>query len=170
MLNHDLAVEQIPVADLRTYTGNPRSGHVEAIAASLRTNGQYRPLVVNKGTHTGKPNEVLAGNHTLMAARDLGWPTVAVTFLDVDEDQARRILLADNRTSQLGTFDNAALAELLQDAPDLEGTGYSQEDLGRLLDSEVGERKPEEFPEYDDNIETQYRCPKCSYEWSGKAS
>lgn len=29
---------------------------------------------------------------------------------------------------------------------------------------------PEEFPEYDEKIETEYRCPKCGYQWSGKAS
>ncbi len=27
---------------------------------------------------------------------------------------------------------------------------------------------PEQFAEYGDNIETQYCCPKCGYEWSGK--
>ena len=26
---------------------------------------------------------------------------------------------------------------------------------------------PEDFPEYDEDIETEHRCPKCGYEWSG---
>lgn len=26
---------------------------------------------------------------------------------------------------------------------------------------------PDEFPEYDDDIDTDYCCPKCGYEWSG---
>lgn len=42
--------------------------------------------------------EVLAGNHTLQAARELGMAEVTVTQLDVDEEQARRIMLVDNRT------------------------------------------------------------------------
>ena len=29
---------------------------------------------------------------------------------------------------------------------------------------------PDEFREYDEDIETQYQCPKCGYEWSGGAS
>src|SRR5437763_132088 len=28
---------------------------------------------------------------------------------------------------------------------------------------------PEDFPEAGEDIPTAYRCPKCSYEWSGKA-
>lgn len=27
---------------------------------------------------------------------------------------------------------------------------------------------PEDFPEYDEDVETEYRCPHCGYEWSGK--
>ncbi|WP_233717036.1 hypothetical protein [Mycolicibacterium vinylchloridicum] len=42
---------------------------MDAIAESLsQSYGQYRTIVVNKGTLTGRPNEVLAGDHTLMAA------------------------------------------------------------------------------------------------------
>ncbi|MDX3097732.1 hypothetical protein PV417_24845 [Streptomyces sp. ME19-03-3] len=40
---------------------NPRTGDVDAIAESLRVNGRYKAIVVNRGTHTGRPNEVLAG-------------------------------------------------------------------------------------------------------------
>jgi ParB-like chromosome segregation protein Spo0J len=64
--------------ELRTYQRNPRQCDPTAIARSLAVNGQYRPIVVNKGTYTGRPNEVLAGNHTLIAARDLGWEHIAV--------------------------------------------------------------------------------------------
>jgi hypothetical protein len=27
---------------------------------------------------------------------------------------------------------------------------------------------PEEFTEYGEDIETEHKCPKCGYEWSGK--
>lgn len=63
--------QTIPTNQLHTHHKNPRRGDVQAIADSLRVNGQFRPIVVNRGTHTGRPMEVLAGNHTLMAARDL---------------------------------------------------------------------------------------------------
>lgn len=129
---HQLTCEQTAVADLRTYHRNPRQGNVAVIRQSLVTNGQYKPIVANRGTHTGRPNEVLAGNHTLMAARDEGWSDIAVVWVDLDDDQCARIVLADNRTADLGEYDDRLLAELLADLPDLDGTGYDPGDLDKL--------------------------------------
>jgi ParB-like nuclease family protein len=102
---------------------------VEAIKASLRAHGQYRPIVVNRPTM-----QVLAGNHTLEAAKQLGWKEIAATFVDVDDEQARRIVLVDNRTNDLADYDPQALVDLLEELPDLEGSGYDQADLDALLD------------------------------------
>lgn len=124
----------VPLADLAPYYRNPRSGDLDAIAESLSTHGQYKPIVVNRGTHTGRPNEILAGNHTAKAARKLGWDDIAVTWLDVDEATAAKIVIVDNRTSDLAGYDTALLADILTDLPDLEGTGYDQEQLDDLLD------------------------------------
>lgn len=125
--DHGLQVVRVSVAELHTFHKNPRRGDTARIAASLKASGQYKPIVVNKGTHTGRPDEVLAGNHTLIAHRDLGWPHIDTVYVDVDEDQAARIVLADNRTSDVGTIDDAIALELLTDLDDLGGTGY---DLG----------------------------------------
>lgn len=130
---HDLTTTREPVASLRTYHRNPRQGDVATIRQSLTVNGQYRPLVANRGTHTGREREILAGNHTLMAARDAGWAEVAVSWIDVDDDQAARIVAADNRTADLGGYDERLLAELLGDLPDLAGTGYTEDDLDRMV-------------------------------------
>jgi hypothetical protein len=128
-----LALEYVPTADLRLYHQNPRVGDPKKIAESLQVNGQYRALAVNKGTHTGRPNEVLAGNHTLLAVRDLGWSEVGITWVDVDDDQAARIVLADNRTSDVASYEDRLLAELLAELPDLDGTGYDPGDLDDLV-------------------------------------
>jgi len=129
---NNLQVTYYPTADLRLYHRNPRIGNTSRIADSLRINGQYKPVVVNRGTHTGRPNEVLAGNHTLKAARDLGWDTIAAVTIDVDDDQAARIVAADNRTSDLGSYDDRLLLELLTDLPNLDGTGYDPGDIDAL--------------------------------------
>ena len=67
------------VGELQPFHKNPRRGNVEMIAESLQINGQYRAIVVNVGTHTGRPLEVLAGNHTLAAAKQLGWKQITAT-------------------------------------------------------------------------------------------
>lgn len=138
----DLAV---PIDELAPYHRNPRTGDLDSITESLSTNGQYRPIVVNRGTHTGRANEILAGNHTFKAAKQLGWDTIAVTWLDVDDDAAAKIVIVDNRTSDLAGYDTVLLADILTELPDLQGTGYDQEQLDQLLD-ETALPAPIELP------------------------
>jgi DNA modification methylase len=127
---HAPGTKIVATEELRLYPGNPRRGDLDTIKESLQTLGQYRPLVVNRRTM-----QVLAGNHTLKAARELGWTEISVVFVDANEDKARRILLADNRSSDLARNDDEALAQLLEECgADLEGTGYKQADLDQLFD------------------------------------
>lgn len=128
-----LEVTSFDVAALQVFHRNPRRGDVRAIAESLATHGQYRPIVVNVGTHTGRQFEILAGNHTYLAACSLGWATVQATTVDVDEATAHRIVLADNRLADLGAYDEVDLAAAMTAAGDLAGTGYASSDLDELL-------------------------------------
>lgn len=155
-------------ADLNLYHRNPRIGNVEAIKESLVSHGQYKPIVVNKGTHTGRENEVLAGNHTLKAIRDLAeehpdderWQEVDIWEVDVDDDRAARIVVADNRTSDLGQTDDEALLELLQEMDGLEGTGYEDDDIDDLIallqESEDYEEEEAEKPQYDEGLSASH--------------
>ena len=122
-----LRIRTTALADLTQYPGNPRHGNVELIAESLRVNGQYRPIVVQKST-----GHILAGNHTALAAESLGWTRLAAVVVDVDDDEARRIVLADNRTSDVGGHDDTALLALLGSVEGLEGTGYDGSDFEAL--------------------------------------
>lgn len=133
--------ETLDIADLNLHHANPRRGNVEAIAASMAVNGVYKPLVVNRGTHTGRPMEVLAGNHSLRALRllteqqpdETRWRRADCWIVDVDDDRATRIVLADNRTADLGDYDERRLAAALESLDgDLDGTGYDLDDLADL--------------------------------------
>jgi hypothetical protein len=131
-----LDTASVPLSDLKLLEGNARRGNVEMIAESLREHGQYRPVVVNRGTHTGRPMEVVGGNHTVQAARSLGWETVDVSFIDVDEKRLRKIALIDNRANDVATYDDRALLDLLQSLEDdLLGTGFDTSDVDDLLAS-----------------------------------
>jgi hypothetical protein len=118
----------VSVDQLVPYGPNPRRGDLSVIVESLQRHGQYRPIVVRANTF-----EVLAGNHTLAAAKQLGWTKIAATFVDVSDDEAARIVLVDNRTADLAGYDDSILAELLSGLPDLDGTGYSADELETLL-------------------------------------
>ncbi len=96
-------------------------------------NGQYKPIV------TTTNGTILAGNHTYQAALSLGWEQLATVTLDLDPDsaEATRIMLADNRSSDVGNYDDAQLLQLLTSLETLEGTGFDTlavDDLSTLLD------------------------------------
>lgn len=150
-LEHDPSV---PIGELVNYHRNARIGDVDKIRESLSVNGQYRSICVNRGTYTGRKNEVLAGNHTLKAARSLGWDNVAVDWVDVDDEGARRIVLADNRTADRGRYDNDMLVAEISQMESFDGTGYTQEDLDKLL---AGFEEGEEGDPKDSEAEEQYK-------------
>jgi hypothetical protein len=124
----------VPVGKLKGYDKNPRKGNVKAIAESLEVNKQYRPIVVQKSTM-----KILAGNHTWQAAKSLGWAEIAVVFVDVNDEEAKRIVLADNRTNDLADYDGQVLAALLKDLGDSIGTGYSADDMDAILKSALSD-------------------------------
>jgi len=132
---------------------------VGVIAASLRAHTQYRPITVNIGTHTGRTLEVLKGNHTLKAFRELvkkfpeeGWDQIKAFLVDVDDDQAAKIVLADNQTSAKGSYDNITLGSLLTDiGEDLTGLGYTRQDVDELTNFDTeGQDIPDEAFDDDD--------------------
>jgi DNA modification methylase len=123
---------EVPLDELSHFEGNAKRGDVEAIRASIRRNGQYRSLVVRR--IDGGPLIVLAGNHTMRALGAEGYETARCEIVTCDDDEARRINLADNKLAELGAYDNDALAELLSYMDgDYEGTGYTDEDVMRLI-------------------------------------
>lgn len=148
-----LVVVDFAVDDLVLFHRNPRRGDVRAIAASLERHGQYRPLVVNVGSLTGRRNEILAGNHTFLAACALGWSSVQATTVDVDDETAHRIVLADNRLADLGVYDDEDLAAAMVAAGDLDGTGFTSSDLDELLaqlSTPVSLTDPDDVPDLPD--------------------
>ena len=118
----------VPLSELRRYPQNPREGDIGAICESLRVLGQYRPIVVNK-----RNNQILKGNHTASAASALGWKEIAVAWVDVDDEQATRIVLADNRTADKATYDNDLLVSAVGSLKSLEGSGFDSEDLTDIV-------------------------------------
>jgi ParB-like chromosome segregation protein Spo0J len=123
----------IPLDELSPFPGNARRGDVDAIRSSLRRNGQYRSLVVQE-VENG-PLIVLAGNHTMQALKAEGAKTARCEVIHCDDIEARRINLVDNRAAELGDYDLDALAELLSYLDgDLDGSGYNQADIDRLID------------------------------------
>jgi hypothetical protein len=158
-------VTQLATEALRGYHRNPRRGRVDVIQDSIEQFGQYRSIVVNLGTKTGRRNEVLVGNHTWQAARAAGLKTVEAKVIDVDDDTAARIVLADNRTSDSGGYDNETLLDLLESLDTIDHTGYTGNDLDDLLVSIEPVATPEVDPQdYERFTRTSMRAMYVEYD------
>jgi hypothetical protein len=124
----------VSVNEIHVHPSNPRKGNLEVIKASLEEHGQYRPIVVQLSS-----GDILAGNHTFMAVLELGWTQISAVFVDVDDERAKKILLVDNRSSEMGSFDADSLMELLADLRETEaglvGTGYDDGYVDELMAS-----------------------------------
>ena len=139
----------VDINSVETHPKNVRQGDIGAISESLKAHGQYRPIVVDRRT-----NRILAGNHTWKAAKALGWQEINAGFIETkDDDEALRILLADNRTTDLASYDDSGLAELLKHLEEtptgLDGTGFDGDALDELLRYiDNGNRLKDEFEKY----------------------
>ena len=123
----------VDINSIKSHPKNVRQGDIGAISESLKAHGQYRPIVVDKRT-----NCILAGNHTWKAAKSLGWTQISAGFVETkDDDEALRILLADNRTTDLASYDDTELANLLKQLAETDegllGTAFDGDALDQLL-------------------------------------
>lgn len=137
-LNH--IVEQlrglaVPVDSLNLDPENARVHPPENVAVtrgSLLRFGQYLPLVVQR-----KGMIVRVGNNRLTIARGLGWTHVAAIITDHPDDVARALAVVDNRSAELATWDDGALAKLLTDIKVdpalLEVSGFTGAEVKALL-------------------------------------
>ena len=132
MSTAELQVEKVPINRLFPNPSNPRKNDdaVPHVAASLRRFGWQQPLVA-------KPNgELIAGHTRLKAALSLGMTEVPVVWFAGSELDAVAFGIADNQTATFSSFDDEALAKLLtvlRDEDALEGVGFDDDDIDRLI-------------------------------------
>lgn len=131
ILNEEMVMASVHA--VQHHPENQRQGDVGAVWESIHENGFWGALIVQRST-----GYILVGNHRYRAAIEEGATELPVIYVDVDDDRARRILLADNRTNDLATYDEEGLAKLLQEIIEetghLDGTGYTGDDLDQLLE------------------------------------
>lgn len=123
-----------PIAKLLADPRNARvhnEENIEAIKDSLRRFGQQKPIVIEEG------GRIIAGNGTLEAARQLGWRKVATTKSSLTDLEADAYGIADNRSAELASWNDEALAATLRrleaSGDDLSSLHFPKDELDRLL-------------------------------------
>ena len=151
--------------------GNPRRGNTTAIKRSLTEFGQHRPVVARRSDNT-----VIIGNHMLAAATALGWTKIAAVFVDDDNERSITRSLADNRASDLSSYDDDELLALIHSVSDdnlLLAANIDQS----LIDSLT--QASNDYATAADDFERHFdgsnepankqphttTCPQCGYSW-----
>ena len=162
---HEGVKDQLVAADtVKPHPENANSADVDVIVESIRRNGVYRPLIVQK-----RSRYILAGHGTYAALMELqqddAHPQVPVSLVQCDEATARRIVAVDNRSAARARMDDGLLLQLLTALDgDLIGTGFDDDDLARL---EVDVNAPfQPIDDDDDSLDSvdAKPCPKCGYD------
>ena len=136
-----MEVTRVPIDSIkphpRNYRGHP-SEQIEHIRASLRQYGQYRPIVVSRDGY------ILAGEGVWTGCKAEGFETVETVPQPFDhtDTRAEKLLVLDNEVSRAAIDDDKALATLLasiQQTEGLEGTGWDDGGLDKLIGEVAGE-------------------------------
>src|SRR2546430_102511 len=153
-----MQVELRPIATIRPYENNPRVNDqaVDAVAASIREFGFRQPIVIDEA------GVIVVGHTRYKAALKLGLETVPVHVAKgLTPAQLKAYRIADNQTATLSQWNEdllpLELAELQQMDFDLNLTGFSADELLRLLDSpdQAGLTDPDDIPEPPDEPRTK---------------
>jgi hypothetical protein len=126
----------------------------------------YADAVLARETEAGL--EVIDGHLRTSLDDDQLLP---VLILDVTEEEAKKLLLTHDPIAALAESNEGDLQDLL------DSLSFDSDAINEMLVNLIREadRTPEgssglsDFPVFDNDIETQFKCPSCSYEWSGAA-
>lgn len=134
-----LAVSYVPINKLRRDPRNSRvhsKNQIRQIAKSIQSFGFNVPVLVDEGLN------VLAGHGRILAAEQLGWTELPTIQLDhLTEPQRRAFMLADNRMTEIATWDDRLLAEQLKELSsveldfDIEATGFDMAEIDLRIES-----------------------------------
>jgi ParB-like chromosome segregation protein Spo0J len=168
--------ERLHIRDLLPDPHNARehnATNIGVIVDSLQEVGAARSIVIDEN------DVVLAGNGVVEGAAEAGITGVRVVEADgneiiavrrrgLTEEQKARLALYDNRAGELSKWKDGVLRALAERG--LTHGIFTAEALSVILDGLTPKENeaPEAFPALDEDLETQYQCPKCRYEWSGK--
>lgn len=150
-------VQEVRLADLVPYERNAKqhsAEQVQKIADSIKEFGFLSPVLIDRA------GNIIAGHGRVMAAKSLGMKTVPAVYIEgLTETQRRAYILADNKLTELGGWDDQLVSLELDDLKasgfDIDLTGFSIDDI---IISE--ESSPEFTEEQLDDLKASGKAPR----------
>ena len=157
-----MKIEKKNIATLIPYARNAKKhddNQIAQIAASIKEFGFNDPVEITSD------NVIIAGHGRVLAAQKLGLTEVpVVVHHHLNDNQRRAYTLLNNRLNEIGGGWDTEMLELeLKSLPTFDFPCF--DDFFDIDDKDETVSPPKE---YNENIETDYCCPKCQFSWSGK--
>jgi hypothetical protein len=134
--------ELVEVSALKPNPGNPNQhsdGQIELLAKIIKSTGWRAPITVSK-----RSGLITKGHGRRMAAMRAGLNYAPVEYQDyASEEEEHADLLADNRIAELANMDEDKLTAMLKEMQDMADdfdmdlTGYDEAALAELLEEEA---------------------------------
>lgn len=148
-----------PVDQLQGNPDNPQmhpDSQIEKLIRSMNDYGFTNPILVERDGRT-----IIAGHARLQAAIEQGREEVPVLTLDLDGEQARAYLLADNRLQEDSQWDEEQLGAVFegleqQGFDDLTRTGFEQHEIDNILQKNAEDVQEDEAPPPPDDPTTEH--------------
>lgn len=141
-----MQVQEMKLAAIKPYANNPRKNEpaVDAVAASIKEFGWQQPIVVDRNM------VIIAGHTRYKAAKKLKLKKVAVLVAEgLTDEQVAAYRLADNKSGELATWDEAALLEELAQIGDIDMTAFGFSELEASVAE--GETDEDDAPAIEDD-------------------
>lgn len=143
-------IKNLPLKNLKPYENNPRinDAAVPAVAKSISQFGFKQPIVVDKN------NVIVCGHTRYKAALQLGLKTVPCVIADdLTDEQIKAYRLADNKVSELASWDMDLLNVELEGISDIDMEGFGFE----LESNSVQEEGEEDDYDMDEGLTQEPR-------------
>jgi DNA modification methylase len=141
MQNKELTIVQVAVNKLKPALYNPRrmdSDQLSSLTDSIKQYGFVDPLVVNN--YAGREQVLVGGHQRFKVAKSLGYKTVPVVYVELDEMRERELNLRLNRT---GEWDLDLLKAY--DTELLLNVGFGDAELGDIWDDSLEVSEDEDY-------------------------
>lgn len=155
-----MKIVYVRIEDLKPYEKNPRripEKAIKAVANSIKEFGWKSPVVIDKD------NVIVAGHTRYKAALLLGLSEIPCLIADdLTPEKIKQFRLADNKTSELSSWDLELLDFELQDFK-FEMTKFGFE-AKKEISNQQNKNEEIDIEDFDDN-KFEHKCPKCGFKF-----
>jgi ParB-like nuclease domain len=148
-VNKNTVIKEVALSLVKPNPQNPRvdGANEKELKQSLGTFNQQLPILVDQDYN------IIAGHQRYRAAQALGWSTIACIVSDLNVDQARQYMIADNQTSAKGKWDFDKLQDLMSTYElDPETVGFDAYDIDAITKAIMEKNNTSQIIETDENL------------------